>query len=194
MVFRLLDQPEMVGCVSGRRTRQLMLASAPRRARKGGVLPGGIEMNIQAKELAPKMRPKKVILCVDDNEQELSVLKFMLSTNGYRVISASNGQEAIGMFAETAVDLVLADFAMPQMNGNQLVYRLKQTAQHIPMILLGDPQKMGGDIHAADALLAKKNCSSQELLEKIKLMSARKRGPRKGSVRTSASVELAIAS
>ena len=34
------------------------------------------------------MRPKKVILCVDDNEQELSVLKFMLTTNGYRVLSA----------------------------------------------------------------------------------------------------------
>jgi len=98
------------------------------------------------------------------------------------------------MFAETAVDLVLADFAMPQMSGNQLVYRLKQTAQHIPMILLGDPQKMGGDIHAADALLAKKNCSSQELLEKIKLMSARKRGPRKGSVRAPQAAELAIAS
>ena len=45
------------------------------------------------------MRPKKVILCVDDNEQELSVLKFMLATNGYRVLSASNGQEAIAIFA-----------------------------------------------------------------------------------------------
>ena len=122
------------------------------------------------------------------------MLKFMLATNGYRVLSALNGQEAISVFAETAIDLVLADFAMPQMNGNQLVNRLKQIAPHIPMILLGDPQKMGGDIHAADALLAKKNCSSQELLEKIKVMSARKRGPRKGSVRTSQMAELAVAS
>jgi CheY-like chemotaxis protein len=140
------------------------------------------------------MRPKKVILCVDDNEQELSVLTFMLVTNGYKVLSASSGQDAIGMFAETAVDLVLTDFAMPQMNGSQLVDRLKQVAQHIPMILLGDPQRMGGDIHAADALLAKKNCTSQELLERIKTMSARKRGPRKGSVRVSQVEELAVAS
>jgi two-component system, OmpR family, response regulator CpxR len=141
------------------------------------------------------MRPKKVvILCVDDNEQELSVLKFMLATNGYRVVSATNGQEAIGIFAEIAVDLVLADFAMPQMNGNQLVDRLKQLAPHIPMILLGDPQKMGSDIHAADVLLGKKNCSAQELLERIKVMSARKRGPRKGSVRVSPLADLAVAS
>jgi two-component system, OmpR family, response regulator CpxR len=140
------------------------------------------------------MRPKKVILCVDDNEQELSVLKFMLMTNGYRVVSASTGQEALGIFAETQVDLVLTDFAMPQMNGNQLVDRLKQMAAHVPMILLGDPQRMGGEMHAADALLAKKNCSAQELLERIKIMSARKRGPRKGTPRLTPAPELAVAS
>ena len=59
------------------------------------------------------MRPKKVILCVDDNEQDLSVLKFMLSTNGYRVLSASNGLEALEIFQENLIDLVLADYAMP---------------------------------------------------------------------------------
>jgi two-component system response regulator CpxR len=140
------------------------------------------------------MRPKKVILCVDDSEQELSVLTFMLATNGYRVIAAQTGQQAMEMFCSNSVDLVLTDFAMPQMNGNQLIDRLKQIAPHIPMIMLGDPQKMGGDIHAADLLLAKKNCSAQELLERIKTMSARKRGPRKGSVRVQPMVELAVAS
>ena len=129
------------------------------------------------------MRPKKIILCVDDNELELSVLKFMLSTNGYRVLSATNGQEAIGLFSETQVDLVLADFAMPQMDGSQLVERLKQIASHVPMILLGEPRKMEAEPHHADVLLAKGNCSPQELLERVKTMSARKRGPRKGSVR-----------
>jgi len=74
------------------------------------------------------MRPKKVILCVDDNEQELSVMSFMLTTNGYRVVSATNGQAAIEIFAGMQVDLVIADFGMPQMNGHQLVNRLKQIA------------------------------------------------------------------
>lgn len=140
------------------------------------------------------MRPKKIILCVNDNEQELSVLKFMLSTNGYRVMSACNGHEAIGIFSEMQVDLVLSEFAMPQMSGDQLVRRLKQIAAHIPMILLGDPQKMGDALHGADALLAKKNCSPHELLERIKVMSARKRGPRKGSTRIAPAAALAVAS
>ncbi len=146
------------------------------------------------------MRPKKVILCVDDNEQELSVLKFMLSTNGYRVLSASNGQEAIAIFASVPqVDLVLSDTNMPQMSGRQLVERLKRMADYVPMILLGDAQPGAapfgsGEIHVADALLTRKNCSSQELLERIKVMSARKRGPRKGAQRMPQVRELAAAS
>jgi CheY-like chemotaxis protein len=90
---------------------------------------------------------------------------------------------------------VLADYSMPQMNGSQMIDRLKALASHIPMILLGDPQRMSGEMHAADALLAKKNCCAQELLERIKVMSARKRGPRKGVQRVIApAVELAVAS
>jgi two-component system, OmpR family, response regulator CpxR len=129
------------------------------------------------------MRPKKIILCVNGNEQELSVLKFMLSTNGYKVVSAVTGQEAIGAFGSMQIDLVLTEMNLPQMSGDQLVQRLKKIASHVPMILLGDPQPAGGEIHLADAMLAKKNCTSMELLERIKTMSARKRGPRKGSLR-----------
>lgn len=140
------------------------------------------------------MRPKKVILCVNHNEQELSVLKFMLSTNGYRVFAATSEQEAIGLFAGAQVDLVLADLALRQMGGKQLVERLKRMAPHVPMILLGDQQAMSGEIHIADALLTKKSCSPQELLERIKTMSARKRGPRKGAQRLVQVEELAAAS
>ena len=114
------------------------------------------------------MRPKKVILCVDDNEQELSVLKFMLATNGYRVLAASNGQEAIAVFSTTPqIDLVLADTHMPQMSGIQLAERLKRMRSHVPMLLLGDPQTVGGEMHVADAVMARKNCTSFELLERV---------------------------
>jgi DNA-binding response OmpR family regulator len=140
------------------------------------------------------MRPKKVILCVNGSEQELSVLKFMLTTNGYRVLAATTGQEAIDLFTETQqVDLVLCEATLPQTSGKLLVERLKRMAAHVPMILLGDPQAMSSEIHLADALLAKKACSTQELLERIKVMSARKRGPRKGTHRVAPEV-LAAAS
>jgi two-component system response regulator CpxR len=137
------------------------------------------------------MRPKKVILCVDDNEQELSVLKFMLMTNAYRVYSATNGQEAIAIVASgQQIDLALVDTQMPQMSGTQLVERLKRIAPHVPMVLLGDTPTAGGEIHLADATLTRKNCSTVDLLELVKKMSARKRGPRKGAQR---SIQLAVA-
>jgi len=130
------------------------------------------------------MRPKKVILYVDDNEQELSVLKFMLKTNGYRVLTATNGQEAIAIFASAPqIDLVMTDHQMPQMNGSQLVERLKRMAGHVPMILVGDTPVMSNEIHVADAVVTRKNCTTMELLDLIKRMSARKRGPRKGAQR-----------
>jgi two-component system, OmpR family, response regulator CpxR len=129
------------------------------------------------------MRPKKIILCVNGNEQELSILKFTLKTNGYKVVTAATSQEAIGAIGSMQIDLVLAELNLPQMSGDQLVQRLKKIAAHVPMILLGDPQPAGGEIHVADAMLAKKNCTSMELLERIKTMSARKRGPRKGALR-----------
>jgi CheY-like chemotaxis protein len=140
------------------------------------------------------MRPKKVILCVDDNEQELSVLKFTLATNGYRVLAASNGQEAIAVFSTTPqIDLILADTNMPQMSGVQLAERLKCMRSHVPMLLLADGQA-AGEIHVADAVMARKGCSSLELLERVKVMSARKRGPRKGAQRIPQDEALAAAS
>ncbi|MGA2570789.1 MAG: response regulator [Terracidiphilus sp.] len=141
------------------------------------------------------MRPKKIILCVNDNVQELSVLRFMLATNGYRVLAASNSQEATAVLATAPqIDLVLADTTVSQINGVQLAERLKRAKPSVPMILFGDAQAVSGEMHVADAVLARKSCSTQELLERIKVMSARKRGPRKGAQRIPQVEQLAAAS
>ena len=87
------------------------------------------------------MRPPKIILYVSANEQDLSTMKYMLWTNGYRVLTASTSQEAVAIFTENQVDLVLADYAMPDMNGVELVNYLKDIDVHLPMILLGDPKR-----------------------------------------------------
>jgi two-component system, OmpR family, response regulator CpxR len=125
------------------------------------------------------MRPKKTILCVDDNEQTLSVRKFMLETRGYRVFTAVNGPEAIDLFSSRQFDLVLTDLGLPQMDGNALIGRLKELAPEVPMILTSETVRAGERAHRADAFLSKGCCSPLELIERIRVMSARKRGPRK---------------
>ena len=71
------------------------------------------------------MRPKKVILCVDDNDQALSVRKFVLETRGYRVLTAKNAAEAIELYDRGRVDLVITDLVMPHCNGNDLIHAIE---------------------------------------------------------------------
>jgi len=125
------------------------------------------------------MRPKKVILCVDDNEQILSVRKFLLETRGYRVISARSGEEAIEKFRAGAIDLVLGDLVMPQMDGNEMVRRMKEISPEVPMILISGSVRAFERANRADAFLPKGACAPIEMLERIRVMIARKRGPRK---------------
>ena len=63
------------------------------------------------------MRPKKTILCVDDNEQVLSVRTFLLETRGYRVIAVNSAQQALDIVHQSApgsLDLLLCDLLMPR--------------------------------------------------------------------------------
>ncbi len=127
------------------------------------------------------MRPKKIILCVDDNEQILSVRKFMLETRGYRVLTAQGAAEALEIFERGNVDLVLSDLAMPQMDGNELVRRMKAMAPEVPMILISGSVKAFDRAGNADAFLPKGACTPLEVLERIRVMIARKRGPKKAA-------------
>lgn len=126
------------------------------------------------------MRPKKVILCVDDNEQSLSIRKFMLETRGYRVLPATSGREAIEVFQNAgSVDLVLTDLVMPEMDGAEVIRVLKELAPEIPMILISGKVKMYEKGTRADVFLPKGTYPAVELLDKIRLLLVKKRGPKK---------------
>ena len=122
------------------------------------------------------MRPKKTILCVDDNEQALSVRKFLLETRGYRVISAPSAHDALEIFRSGGIDLVLSDLVMPQMDGNEMVRRMKDISPEVPMVLVSGTVKAFERANRADAFLPKGACTPVEVLERIRVMIARKRG------------------
>lgn len=140
------------------------------------------------------MRPKKTILCVDDNEQALSVRKFMLETRGYRVLTALDSHEALELFRNGNIDLVLSDLMMPRMDGNELIRRMKEFAPEVPTILISGTVKSFERANRADAFLPKGACSPLELLERIRLMMARKRGPKKTRCENNAVTALAVGS
>lgn len=132
------------------------------------------------------MRPKKTILCIDDNEQSLSIRKFMLETRGYKVVVSHNAREALQLFEQGGVDLVLSDLIMPDMDGAELVKRIKQLSPETPAILFSGKIKMYDKDTCADVFLPKGSYAPAELLERIRLLLVKKRGPKKGSAGVSA--------
>ena len=125
------------------------------------------------------MRPKKTILCVDDNDQHLSIRKFMLETRGYNVITCTNGKDALEAFNKGGVDLILCDLMMPDMNGAEVVKMIKASSPETPAIIFSGKIKIyDKDLHA-DVFLPKGMYAPSELLERIRLLTIRKRGPKK---------------
>jgi CheY-like chemotaxis protein len=128
------------------------------------------------------LRPKKTILCVDDNEQVLSVRTFLLETRGYRVIpslSPAHALEVIEQSAPGSLDLLLCDLVMPQMDGNELVRRAKHMQPALPAMIVSGTVNSFDRACAADAFLPKGASSPAEMIERIRVLVARKRGPRK---------------
>jgi two-component system response regulator CpxR len=144
------------------------------------------------------MRPRKTILCVEDNEQVLSVRKFLLETRGYRVLAVNNAADALDHLQQAlpgSIDLLLSDLIMPQMDGNELVRRAKQLHPFLPTLLVSGTVSSFDRAASADAFLPKGGCSAAELLDRIRILVARKRGPKKQpQVADSGSVQVAIAS
>jgi two-component system, OmpR family, response regulator CpxR len=125
------------------------------------------------------MKPKRTILCVDDNEQSLSHRKIMLETRGYRVASFNRGEDALARFLEGGVDLVIADMAMPGLDGPQLISRIKDASPHTPAILISSKVRIYDHDSRADVFLAKGMYSPADLLERVRLLLIRKRGPKR---------------
>lgn len=78
------------------------------------------------------------ILLVDDQPDILDHLSMALQASGYEVLIASDGSEALTVLQEQPVSLILADIAMPKMNGYQLYKRVRENSQWamIPFLFL----------------------------------------------------------
>lgn len=130
------------------------------------------------------MKPKRTILCVDDNEQSLSIRKIMLETRGYRVLAFSDAQQALDRFAQGGVDLVLTDLVMPGVDGSKLIRGIKNISPETPTILLSGKVKIYEHESNADAFLAKGMDVPADLLERVRVLLIRKRGPKRAHARS----------
>ena len=87
----------------------------------------------------------KIILLIDDVEENREILKRRLERDGFEVITAKNGKEGLDALQDHHVDLILLDINMPVMDGNTFLKMAKSDTRYscIPVIILTAVDDMG---------------------------------------------------
>ncbi len=92
---------------------------------------------------------KATVLVIEDNEQNLYMITFILEYHGYEVIQVRDGASGIRVAAETSPDLILLDIQLPEMDGYAVARRLRAEPEfnHVPIVavtshaMTGDREK-----------------------------------------------------
>jgi DNA-binding response OmpR family regulator len=84
------------------------------------------------------MKDKPVILVVDDQFQNIELLEAYLAPQGYEIIKAASGQEALDKLSSNQIDLVLLDVMMPGMSGIEVLHKLRvdEKTKAIPVVMV----------------------------------------------------------
>jgi two-component system alkaline phosphatase synthesis response regulator PhoP len=115
---------------------------------------------------------KGKILVVDDEIYIVHILDFSLGMEGYEVVTALDGEQALEKLQSERPDLIVLDIMMPKLDGYEVCKAIKSNSEtrHIPVILLSAKgrnvdQKMGFDVGADDYIT--KPFSPRKLVERI---------------------------
>jgi DNA-binding response OmpR family regulator len=95
------------------------------------------------------------------------------------VCACTKGEEALELFKKGGVDLVLTDLVMPGFDGSRLIQEIKAISPETPAILLSGKIRIYDRDTQADVFLPKGMYAPAELLERIRLLLIRKRGPKR---------------
>jgi two-component system chemotaxis sensor kinase CheA len=121
---------------------------------------------------AVRERSRRRVLVVDDSPIVRDLLAELLSSVGLSVRVASDGAQALASLAEQAVDLIVCDVEMPVMDGFELLRRLRDRADRIPIVMVTTRGSLSDRATAAalgaDALIVKSEFENAHLLETVR--------------------------
>src|SRR5437764_14209467 len=116
-------------------------------------------------------RKRATILCVDDEALGLYFRKLILEKDGYHVITAGNAQDALKLFSEHPVNLVVTDHLLGRAMGTTMAAEMKTKRPEVPIIILSGTTDLPEGLEHADAFLSKTDGPNQ-LLAKVREMLA----------------------
>ena len=139
------------------------------------------------------MSEMALILAVDDEPGILKLVNQILSDEGFRVVTARDGEEAVAAAEQYRPDLVLLDLSLPDMDGLEVMRRLRERV-NVPIIMVtgrgGDADKITGLELGADDYLAKP-FNPNELTARVQAVLRRTHGATpEGATVTAGEVEI----
>jgi two-component system alkaline phosphatase synthesis response regulator PhoP len=118
----------------------------------------------------------KTVLVVEDDESIALGLEMNLASEGYRVVSAADGEQGLSLARTSEIDLIILDVMLPRLNGFELLRTLRSERRHMPIIMLSArgaemDKVMGLELGAEDYIT--KPFSLAEMLARVKAVLRR---------------------
>jgi len=105
-----------------------------------------------------------VLLCIDDNEDVLECEKSFLESFGYSVLTAASGSKGLELASKHSVDVVILDYFMPEMNGQEVAIEMRRLRPEAAIIMLSGAADVPEQaLKWVDAFIAKDRLASQLL-------------------------------
>lgn len=120
------------------------------------------------------MQSNHTVIVIEDDESIREMYKYKLSNHGYTVHCAKNGIEGLIKSEETMPDLILLDLMMPEMSGDEMLAKLRQTdfGRDVKVIILTNvgESEVNSSINdlGISGLIVKANLTPSQVLEKVK--------------------------
>ena len=105
-----------------------------------------------------------MLLCIDDNEDVLECEKEFLESFGYTVLTALSGGKGLELASIHSVDVVIVDYFMPEMDGQDVAIEMRRLRPQAPIIMLSGAVEVPKQVlQCVDAFIAKDRLASQLL-------------------------------
>ena len=131
------------------------------------------EQDWQERQVIPAAGGSEHILLVEDEDSVRAVTSEILTSDGYQVVEARNGEEALACFERRGpFDLLLTDVVMPHMKGTELARRLLEQQPRLRVVYMSgynEESFLGRRIGEGDFPLIQKPFSTQELIRRVRL-------------------------
>ncbi len=112
-------------------------------------------------------RVPPLVLCVDDEQLGLAVRKMLLERAGYRVLTALDGVAGLELFAREPIEVVVLDFSMPGMTGDQVARNMREVKPAVPILMLSAYTSLPLEVTRLVDLYMTKGEGAPALLEKL---------------------------